>query len=196
MSLNPGGAIPPYPIQHSGTVLVCGSAWTLLDDLNRARQHFPDAPCIAVKDASAYVRAFALLGLHLGKLERMRNQQLRFHTNFFIHTSETKEERTHFNVIKTGRYDYYWPGIGGVNSGWSGVRLAKRMGFEKIIMCGIPLQKGGYIGNKFSRVFQSDKVISLYQAQVMMDINNHDNVYSMSGWTGEFFGNCLSNSKS
>lgn len=44
---------PPYPLVHSGPVLVCGNAACLYLDVAKASALFPHAPAIAVNGAAA-----------------------------------------------------------------------------------------------------------------------------------------------
>jgi len=169
-------------------VLVCGSAYSLFPDLYKAAVVFPGVPRIAVKGASGFIKSSILFGLHPGKLDGMREAQLKFHSDFTVHTAGDIEDFNRFGKAKTGSYDCHWGDLGGGCSGWSGVKMALKMGFDQVVMCGIPLEKGGYSDGMFSKHFQTQKIIDRYRGHVLKDSEIHPQVISMSGWTREILG--------
>lgn len=181
-------AVPPYLFSHSGVVLVCGNAFSLLDDYARARGLYPDAPVIAVKGAAEHVKAFAVFGLHPRKMPRMVDQQRRIHSEFTTHMGGDLVDRTRLGVPIRFTPDYRWPLAVGGSSGWAARKMAAFMGFDLVILCGIPLSIGGYCGNVPSRPFQSQKIIDIYRREVFADTEFHAGARSMSGWTMEVFG--------
>lgn len=181
-------SIPPYPVKHRGAVLVCGSAFSLLDDYSKARQKLPDAPCIAVKDASLHIKAFAVFGLHPRKMDRVVSQQKSIHSDFTSHMGPDIEEKTSQGVTIRFIPDYQWPEAVGGSSGWAAVRMAHFMGFDRIVLCGIPMVVGGYEGGKLSRSFKQDAIVKKYRDFILNDKDYHFGVRSMSGWTRDVFG--------
>lgn len=61
------------------------------------------------------------------------------------------------------------------------------MGFSEVVLCGMPLEKGG-LYKEPSRPFQDQRIVDAYRAGVLADTEWHDDVRSMSGWTREVFG--------
>lgn len=178
------------PIRHSGVVIVCGSAFSLLDDYRKARARYPAAPVIAAKNAAWHVRAFALFSLHPGRFPGMVEGQRRIHREFTTHLGGRIRDHTNMGLEKTFEPDFYWPEITGGSSGWAARKLAAAMGFDIVVLCGVPLSKGGYV-NGPSKVFQDNRIIERYRREVMEDTEYHHGVISMSGFTRELFGETL-----
>lgn len=188
-------ACPPYPLAHSGTVLVCGFGPGFYDDLARARALRPDAPVIAVNEACKAVRAFAIFTLHPEKLGRFRAlQDLHFGAGHYTcHTGGKKCA----HVGRSPLLDYGWPEAnGGGTSAWAAQIMAKLMGFEERILVGAPLVHGDYADKSPAKGFKEGKqrrdgkgeVLACYRAFVERDTDWHEGCYSMSGWTAGLLG--------
>lgn len=182
-----GGANPPYPYKHSGAVMVCGSAFCLPSDLKEARKRFPFAPVIAVKGGAYCLRAFALFGLHPGRMTEMARRQSMIHSDFTTHMAGGIRDCTNLGAEKAFAPDYHWNLPAEGSSGWVARKMAAHMGFDLVVLCGIPLSKGGYVYGP-SKPFQDERVISRYRDYVLQDSDYHKGVISMSGWTREVFG--------
>lgn len=174
---------PPYRVGHSGTVLVCGNAFCLSDDLERSRSFFPDAPIIAVNGASREVEAFALFSQHPERFVKFGHEWIRrqrkFHNDFTIHASG-KGELTYI--------DYWWSIKPGGGSAWGARKMARYMGFNTVILCGCPLEIGNYISDKPGLLMTRQDVIDGLRSSIERDVEWHNGVYSMSGWTRELLG--------
>jgi len=184
-------SLPRYPFKHSGTVLVLGNAFCLHDDYQRARRLFPDAPVIAVNGAANYTQAFALFTQHPAKFPKWIRAQQRFHDEFTCHSAGTAKDKTAFGKLREYKpfVDYWWKyGAGGATSGWGARRVASYMGFDLVVLCGMPLDPGCYNGNQPSRAMVKTEVIDHYRKELLADVDFHDNVKSMSGWTRSVFG--------
>lgn len=182
---------PPFPVLHSGPVLVCGSAACLLDDYQQARDIYPAAPVIAVNDAAGAIRAAFLFSLHPRKFPGWIAAQKRLHDEFTVHSSATRHVLTKMGKRPEMPWvDYWWSGVAhGGTSGWCGRRLARFLGFDLAVLCGIPLEAGGYFnGSRASKQNRSGATMAHYRHMVETDTAMHDGVVSMSGWTKEFFG--------
>ncbi len=181
-------ASPSYPRSHSGPVLVCGNAWTLHDDLERARKLFPDAPCIAINGAAREVRALALYSWHPDRFkeagyEWIRRQQRRFGDGFEVHGA-----RTYHNMPWV---EYWWPETkkGGGGSAWGARKMAWLMGFDQVVLCGCPLIPGPYVGNHgLGGLMTREQVVQMYVDQIKADRQWHEGAYSMSGCTRDILG--------
>jgi hypothetical protein len=186
------GASAPFPAQ-SGPVLVCGNAWCLSDDLARVRIDYPDAPVIVVNGAAAHVKAQFLFTQHPRKLGGwIVAQRTRFHNDFTTHASGSLGKLTKLGKPVRDYGDlvqYWWPDARSAgSSGWAARILAKLMGFDEVILCGVPISLGSYEGGKLARDWQREATVKHYQAAVLRDTAYHEGVRSMSGWTREMFG--------
>lgn len=170
---DPGASVPDYPVQ-SGPVLVAGSAWTLHDDLARAWEIYPGAPVIAVNDASRLVKAVGIVTQHPERIDRYgwaRNQARLFGPC-----------PTHANAPPA---DYVWnlPSRGG--SAWLARRIASSMGYGPVILCGCPLERGGYAVQHLHGLMHREDVVDDLFAQIERDTEWHEGALSMSGRTAE-----------
>lgn len=175
---------PPYPLHRSGPVIVCGNAYCLADDLVRATSKFPDCPIIVVNGASASVRGFALFSCHAIKIPKWITLQNKLHDDFEVHSTGIKPSLRHSYPY----VDYWWKIKGGGTSTWCARKMAACMGFSPIILCGMPLEIGGYSDGGIARDFRRPRTIDHYRGQILHDTDWHRDVYSMSGWTRKQFG--------
>ena len=193
MATGPNSKFP----QQGGTVLVCANGWTLPDDYANARLIFPHAPVIAVNDAAGAVRAFALFSLHPRKMVGWRAEQIKFcggsgaHTS--THSAGVRHRRTNVGVDPDDHdIDFWWmEALSTGSSGWSARKMARLMGFDRVILCGMPMQKGKYAPHtkgRWNRAWQDQSTVKHYRRGIMEDADWHDGVFSMSGWTREVFG--------
>lgn len=179
-----GGGLssPPYLFSHSGPVLVCGNAYNLHDDLAKAPKGLP---IIAVNGASGEVKADFLYTKHpMRFVERGYEwivRQRRFHEDFTVHGSKFHERMPHVQ--------YWWEAArGGGGSGWGARKLATLLGFNIVILCGMPLDPGGYAGGRLSKLMNKPDVIDGYRREIEEDTEWHEKVVSMSGWTADLLG--------
>lgn len=176
-----GLASPPYSLSHSGPVLVCGNAYNLHDDLERARQLYPDAPVIAVNGATGELQAFALYSKHPEKMPQWIKRQRQFGNDFTVHGSKYRTDCLWV--------DYWWEDArGGGGSAWGARKVATLMGFYPVILCGAPLDPGGYASSPIAKLMRREDVINNFRREIESDVEWHEGVYSMSGWTRDFLG--------
>lgn len=188
-------SVPPYPRRHSGPVLICGFGPGFYEDLVRAREIRPGAPCVAINEAAKAVRAFALFTLHPQKLRRFRElQDLHFGPGHYTcHTGgKYAAMLERFRLM-----DHGWPlAAGGGTSAWAAQIMAKLMGFEERILVGVPLVYGNYADRSPAKGFKEGKqrrdgkgeVLANYRAYIERDTGWHAGCVSMSGWTRELLG--------
>lgn len=180
-------ADPSYPLEHGGSVLVCGYGMGLLDDVERAKKLRGDLPIIAVNRATRLVKAFAIFTLHpdqMGDLFVPEQVKAFGSGHFTTHTGKLSFDASKFPAI-----DYWWrKSASAGSSSWSAAKMALLMGFEEVILCGAPLSIGNYEGNLWSPTFQRTEVVELYRNFVENDTKFHPYVRSMSGWTRELLG--------
>ena len=178
-------ADPPYPLSHSGPVLVCGFGPGLFEDLEQARALRPDAPCIVINRAARHVKGFALFSAHPEEMGMFSREQIkRFGYGFTTHTSKVS-----FNRKKHVHIDYWWKkAAGSGSSSWCAANMADMMGFDEIVLCGVPLMPGNYADGTMTVVMQKQRIIDIYRAFISADKRIHHKVRSMSGWTKDLLG--------
>lgn len=168
--------------------MVAGSAWCLHDDLERARTIYPTAPIIAVNGASQEIRAAFLFSFHPERFiespfKWIDKQRKRFGDGFTVHGSKFIENMPFVN--------YWWEASrGGGTSAWGAMKVAKLMGFEKVIFCGCPMSPGNYTGYKPGKLMAQQKTIDRYRKEIEIDKEWHEGCSSMSGWMRELLGGC------
>lgn len=172
-------------------MLVCGFAWCLDEDLQGAREMFPDAPVIAVNGSAGAVKAFALYSQHPLRLPKwVAMQRAKFGDGFEVHAAGYAHLATKLGVLQpTPWVDYYWGGISSSGtSPWGARKLAVALGFDLVVLCGMPLEVGRYADGRGSKSFSNKEVVEHYRRKVERDIDWHSGARSMSGWTRELLG--------
>jgi hypothetical protein len=179
---------PSYPHSHSGPCIVAGSALCLHDDLAQAWKIYPGTPVIAVNGAGREVKAFALFSYHPQRFiekgfEWIRHQRRLFGPDFTVHGAK---------FLPDMPWVQYWheKACGGGGSAWGARKVASLMGFTKVILCGCPMTVGNYASYRLGGLMTQKDVIDRYRHEIERDTKWLDRVYSMSGWTKEFFGSC------
>ena len=172
-------ASPLYPFKHSGPVIVAGNARCMHEDISRAREIYGDIPIIAVNGASREIKAQFLYSKHPERFVERGGywiaRQQAFHLKFEVHGSAYHENMPFVH--------YWWEAArGGGGSGWGGRKLATCLGFDKVILCGIPLVPGGYVRG-ISKLMNRQDVIDVFRHEIEADTSWHEGVISMSGWT-------------
>lgn len=181
-----GKSSPPYEHKHAGPALVAGNAWCLHDDIEKARSIVGDVPVIAVNGAAREVKAIALFSYHPQRFvelgcEWIRHQRRLFGDGFTVHASKHEQGMPYVN--------HWWEDArGGGSSAWGARKLAWLMGFDPVILVGVPIEPGNYAGNRLGMNMTREEVITQYREQIIADADWHDGCFSMSGWTKGFFG--------
>lgn len=134
---------PAYPTKHTGTALVIGAAPTALVDMAVALEGLhPERPfAIAVNGMVGRVPCRAMVTCHPDSLGLyLRNGQEPPTVHYY--PSDQRNPPPSFRGV-----DYVWSGIpaGSGSSSLCAVFVAKALGFERVILCGVPLTKTGYV---------------------------------------------------
>ncbi len=180
-----GVSAPAYLVRHSGPILVCGNAFNLHEDLECAREIYPDAQIIAINGAAREVKAFALFSYHPQRFVEAPygwiNRQKKFHNDFTVHGSRFAEGMPYV--------DHWWSGARGHGgSAWGARKLGALMGFDQVILCGCPLVPGNYAGFRPGDLMSHQDVVDRYLGEIEADVKWHKGVVSMSGATQNLLG--------
>ena len=62
------------------------------------------------------------------------------------------------------------------------------MGFDLVVLCGMPLEIGPYQGRKMAKPFMDVSTVEHYRDFVRQDTDWHAGCRSMSGWTRTLLG--------
>ena len=171
---------------NKGTCIVAGNAWTLHDDLNRARSVVGDVPVIAVNGAAREVKAVVLFSAHPDRFmergyEWIRHQKRLFGPDFTVHGATHKPDMPWV--------EHWWgPLPGGGGSAWGARKVAKLMGFSTVVLCGCPLSPGNYAGDRPGLIMTRPEIVGQYASEIASDTGWHEGCYSMSGATREILG--------
>lgn len=147
------------------------------------------APIIAVNGAAGEVAADFLYSRHP---ERFRDppfcwkgrQLKRFGAVPTVHSAS---RRRHPRAVSW--VDHWWLDTGGGGgSGWGARKLAGLLGFDLVVLCGMPLVPGNYSGNRPGKLMTRDTVIADFRKGIEEEPEWHEGVLSMSGWTAARFG--------
>lgn len=179
--------LPPH-------ALICGSAPCLLEDFAAAAAKLPDATVLVVNEAGSVIEGNHLITLHPEKASWFRQRSL--NPAITIHTGKQRERASQPDI------DVYWPGCGSLaTSGGSAIVVALRMGFLKIVLCGMPMRGGdGYFEGsallrdepRFGLESPHSDYIKSYRERLVEFARKepaaNDRVRSCSGFTRELFG--------
>lgn len=179
--------------RFSGPALVCGSAPCFFRELDTALRHRPDAKIIAINDVAGAFLADFLISIHAEKMADFRKKSLNAEV---ITLSGGLYDASH-------DVDFWFSGCnsGGTTAG-SAIKVARKMGFDEIILCGCPLTGGdGYFDRpakptqflmqkRFGDASPRSSSVVAHQMNLRyeMEGNGYDMVKSMSGFTAELFG--------
>jgi hypothetical protein len=172
---------------------VSGFGATLFSDLERIGRIRPNLPTIAVNMAAGYVKAAHLFSCHW-EAEKLgswaRQQRDRFGDGFLVHAPGKPEFLQH-NVRNYKYVDHWWDGvISRGSSGWSAARLALAMGFDEVVLAGVPMDHGRYANGGQAILFQSPRTnsVSVFRKAIALDTPTRSKTYSLSGWTADVLG--------
>lgn len=121
-----------YNVKHRGTAIICGSAPCVFEDLEKALALRPEAYLVGVNNAGAMI----------SEIRHVWTQ----HNNLAEQYKAKAQVKVHGRAnIMGDKTDYIWPSLNWVcgSSGVAGALWAKHgMGFDEVIMAGIPLSMG------------------------------------------------------
>jgi hypothetical protein len=168
--------------------VVCGSAVTVFMDMSKAMQTLEDPLIFAVNDVGMFLpQVDHWVSLHAKNL--LAWKQVRW-----LHPHAVASTQYH-SIDALDGIDYCWQGLAPllVLSGYFAAQIAYLMGCNPIVLAGCP-------GNATRRFFEAESHYgygvreneSSIQHQLMAEMHRVPEfryaVYSMSGWTREFFG--------
>jgi hypothetical protein len=165
------------------SIIVAGNAACLFDDIAKAEKMYGKMPYIAVNGAAKHVPAPYLFSQHPEHYisHNWLNQQKLINDKFEIHS--------HAEPSDLPFVDKWWEFPKGGGSGWGARKLATFLGYDFVVLCGMPLEPGPYVGNhNLGGYMHINNVVKDLQDDIESDTDWHDNVVSMSGWTRELFG--------
>jgi hypothetical protein len=179
-----------YKTKHEGTAILCGSAPCVFEDLQNALALRPGATVLGVNYTPAMFDDIKIEHIWTQHNELALDMRAKM-PGVWIHARS--------NVMGHG-VDYHWPSLDWVNgsSGVAGAIWAKLgMGFDEVIMAGIPLSREE---TRYSEKYPSEykkKVGFATSAQIehwLSHLETHQannlmrGVYSMSGATKDILG--------
>lgn len=134
-----------YTHRHEGAALVVGYAPSVHAEVAQARRLRPGAALLGVKYAAVLFREIEHVWTqHVEQADDIREKVAR---RIFIHSRKPAHQRRWLARPNQSRPDYYWPSLSWVNGGSgfaAGLWARHGMGFEEVILCGVPLEPGGY----------------------------------------------------
>lgn len=174
-----------YEVRHKGPAIICGSAPSVFEDLEKAKDLRPGAVILGVNAVPAMIDGIE----HTWTQHNSGAESLRSVGNFKIHARA--------NIMGNG-VDYWWPELNNMkgSSGLVGALWARAMGFEEVIIAGIPLSASElmyakeYAGAPQNCEFATESNILNWQEMVRLHKKQGrtQGIYSMSGYTRQIFG--------
>lgn len=124
--------------QRPESVIVCGSAPSLLEEFAVAMDHEANSEIICVNDAAALVAGHHLHTQHPERAAGFKARSV--NPDICVHAGKPRERASLAGI------DVYWPdALRNATSGGSAVWLALMLGARRVVLCGLPLDGGtGY----------------------------------------------------
>ena len=175
-----------YEVRHQGPAIVCGGAPSVFVDVEKA---------VALRPGATLLGANFAAGLFPG-IEHVWTQ----HNNGaqLLRDGLGSGVKIHGRAGIMGDVDYEWPELRGFkgSSGLVGALWAKAMGFDEVIMAGIPLSGSTLDHSEEYQAISKDRnlyttaSIELYQTFVRKykKEGKAEGICSMSGYTRKIFG--------
>ena len=124
--------------------------------------------------------------MHPGQFINLRwiaNQKRLFGGGFTVHSTNMAENGQMFHV------KHWWEDArGGGGSAWGARKVACFMGFDPVILCGAPLDAGGYAGHRLGGLMTREYVICDLRAGIEREPEWHKGACAVSGWTSRVLG--------
>jgi hypothetical protein len=192
-----------YPHRHSGAALVIGYAPSVRADVEAARRLRPDAMLLGVKYSCVlYPEIEHVWTQHIEQARHIREKAGR---RVFIHSRKRVNQTRRVHWFTAGQeedIDYLWPDLHWVSwsSGFAAALWARHgMGFDETILCGIPLEPGGYTPEILTlKKMRGDGGASFVDTPALMRWRDGvrqfiregktGGIFSMSGWTRDALG--------
>jgi hypothetical protein len=176
-----------YEVRHQGPAIICGGAPSVFVDLEKALEIHPQATILGVNNAAAMIP----------QIEHVWTQH-----NNFAHQYKASAGRpisVHARAgIMGNDVDYVWQSMVGMkgSSGVVAAIWARHMGFDRVVLAGIPMSQSNalytdkYPGKTADLVFSNPANIEHWQKFVRLhkDEGRMDGVSSMSGYTRQVLG--------
>lgn len=184
---------PTWGTPRTGSVLIVGSASCVYEDVKSAQALGPAAMFLINGAALLFEHAEHWLIGHGEKAPQFRRarEQVFVTPIPFIHASQR-------GGTNPSGVTHIWQGVStGGTSAWKGVRIAKAMGYERVILCGCPIDDSGYADGESRHISHGCARIGLGEGRMY---NNYrrtfavrakdegENVFSMSGYSRELLG--------
>ena len=122
------------------SAVICGSAPSLIEEFAFARRHHPESFVIVVNEAGIAVHGHVLVTQHPEKAKYFLS--ISSNPGIEAHTGKLTYERSCHPGIAV-----WWRDCSILaTSGGAAIAIALRMGFERIVLCGMPMNGGdGYV---------------------------------------------------
>jgi len=174
------GAIPPYPIPHTGTLLVIGGDPGGAADVVRARQLRPHARVMCVNSAAKRFPGDFIASGHLEELRDWRAAQAGINPKpFTVHSTKYTRRLVYADHPYV---DHFWSGcVSEATSTFCGVRIGQKMGFREIIVCAAPM-------DETFDLIHGKKEADLHRLKLAEEARTYENVTAMSGYPARILG--------
>jgi hypothetical protein len=176
-----------YDVRHQGPAIICGGALCVFEDLENALKLHPQATILGVNNAAAMVP----------QIDHVWTQHNNLAQEYKLKAGRPIKVHARAGIMGND-VDYWWGSMVGMkgSSGVVAAIWAKAMGFDTVILAGIPLSVGDtsyhcqYPDSKANRVFAPTNNIEHWQRflGIHKELGRMDGVTSMSGYTRQVLG--------
>lgn len=185
--------------RKGGTVLLCGSAECVYQDISEAEKLYPISEKWAVNEAFFAVKASNILTLHFEQTAWQRSRFSKFYDGAtpVIHACVPRDST---RIDDRASVDFWWDHrecVGGSSGIWAASVCA--LIFDMVVLCGIPISEQKYAdvvrsSSNFVRsgeaTWTGGHATKIYQKRIEGYASSGllGNVRSMSGFTRELLG--------
>lgn len=177
-----------------------GYAPSVHADVDAARRLRPAAPLLGVKYAVLlYQEIEHVWTQHIEQAPDIRARAAR---QIFIHSRRHRDQRRRVALGREAAVDFVWPQLAWIygGSGFTAALWARHgMGFDEVILCGVPLEAGGYtpeilpikpLRGDGGRSFVDPPALTRWQRVIEGYVKDGRaaGITSMSGWTRSILG--------
>lgn len=176
-----------YDVRHQGPAIICGGALCVFEDLENALKLHPQATILGVNNVAAMVP----------QIDHVWTQHNNFAQEYKLKAGRPIKVHARAGIMGND-VDYWWGSMVGMkgSSGVVAAIWAKAMGFDTVILAGIPMSQqmavytDQYPGKTSDGTFANPGNIEHWQRflRIHKDLGRMDGVTSMSGYTQQILG--------
>lgn len=173
------------PAGNWAVALVIGFSDCVIEDVRKAEELYSGHVKFGVNRAVLHFKCDHLVSIDKTKIPKWLPDY-----DICVHAGKVGGIKNNHPTVEFPWVDCWWPNLHtGGSSGWLAAKIAQRLGFGHIILCGMPIDGSKHLekdplNSGWSNPKQAQSCRKVIESEVYMK----PYVRSMSGWTKEYFG--------